>query len=56
MTIEELIKTLSDYDPEMEIKASAPDGSTYDFDNHVWQWDNSGDEVILNTYLTIELK
>lgn len=56
MTVRELMRMLSDYDPEIEIKAKNQFDETFDFDNHVWQWDNSVDPPKLNTYLTIDIK
>lgn len=54
MTVQELIAELQQYDPELEIKAESQFGERFELD-HLWQWDNSKDEPILNTYLTLEI-
>ena len=53
MTVGELIKELQDYDEELELKIGTPRGDVLEI-SHLWQWDNSEDEPILNTYLTIQ--
>lgn len=55
MTVGELIEKLSDHDPEVEVKARSQSNEIFDFDGHIWQWDNSVDPPKLNTYLTIEI-
>lgn len=54
MTIGELINELSQYDPESELKIEDSFGDEYYF-NNLWQNDNSGDEDILNTYITMTI-
>lgn len=54
MTIGELINELSQYDPESELKIEDSFGEEYYF-NNLWQYDNSGDEDILNTYITMTI-
>lgn len=51
MTVGELLKELSDYDPEMELKAENQVGDKFEI-SHIWQWTPDGE---LNTHLTIEL-
>ena len=53
MTVGELIKELQDYDEELELKIGTPRGDVLEI-SHLWQWDNSEEEPILNTYLTIQ--
>lgn len=54
MTIGEILEELNGYDPEMEVKAETPNGEVLAI-SHVWQWDNTGEEPILNTHITIQL-
>ena len=54
MTVGELIEELSQYDPELELKIEDMNDTEYQF-SHLWQWDNSGEEEVLNTYLTMTI-
>lgn len=55
MTVGDLIKKLLKYDPELELKIADTDDIEYRF-SHLWQWDNDGEEDVLNTYLTMTIE
>ncbi len=56
MTIKELKDILSDYDEEMEVKVQNAYCEVYNFTDHVWQWDDTKEPAVLNTYLTINIR